>query len=333
MNGRFKRFVRALDRKSRLIQRVRPLVSPGSFPGKKLRLFASLTFLIFVAVIPLCGCLFRTYSVAFRASTTPLQTATPEALIERFNAEAEKIQTLGATITISIAQSTNNQSGRSRLPEIRASVLVVRDPISYRATGVMVARNHAFNSTGNDEDWRRWMFSPDVTTGSNDAADATLDKVLQSQIIFDALLLQPINLQREFAVLEQGNHTVVTPGSPNLELQPDYTIYTVNHGARGYCLSRKTLFYRTDLQPHEQILFDEAGSVLSDVWYDQYEKHGDVAFPTKIRIWRPAEGIRAEIKIANVSINNPALDAQSLFETYMPALVSGASRPATPDQE
>jgi hypothetical protein len=74
------------------------------------------------------------------------------------------------------------------------------------------------------------------------------------------------------------------------------------------------VFDRTDLQLHQQHLYDEHGSVVTDVLYDEYREFNGVLFPTRIEIWRPREEYSIKLKVTKLTINGPIMDDQFVLE-------------------
>ena len=268
-------------------------------------------------MVPLGGCLFRSRPVALRTSTAPLQTATRDELIERINSEASEIQTLKATVGITAAVGGSKRGKITEYQEIRGFILS-RKPSSLRMTGLFpILQNHVFDMVSNGQEFKLWIPPKNqFIVGNNDVARPSAQPLanLRPQVIYDALLLQAVDLQSELAVLEEGKHNVIDPGTQKLVLQPDYTLDIIKQNGHGWYLSRKTVFDRTDLQPHQQVLYDEHGSIVTDVLYDEYREFNGVLFPTNIQIWRPEEEYFIKLEVTKLTLNGPIMDDQFVLE-------------------
>jgi len=88
-------------------------------------------------------------------------------------------------------------------------------------------------------------------------------------------------------------------------LQPDYSLNIIKQNGREWYLSRKVVFDRTDLRPHQQLLYDEHGSIVTNLHYDEYKEFDGVSFPTKIEIWRPEEEYSIKLEVTKLAINEP----------------------------
>jgi outer membrane lipoprotein-sorting protein len=279
--------------------------------------FRCLRVLVLIAVVPLGGCLFRSRPVALRTSTAPLQTASRDELIERINSEASEIQTLKATVGITASVGGSKRGKITEYQEIRGFILA-RKPSSLRMTGLFpILQNHVFDMVSNGQEFKLWIPPKNqFIVGDNDVARPSAQPLanLRPQVIYDALLLQAVDLQNELAVLEEGEHKVIDPGTQKLVLQPDYTLDIIKQNGHGWYLSRKTVFDRTDLQPHQQVLYDEHGSIVTDVLYDEYREFNGVLFPTNIQIWRPQEEYSIKLEVTKLTLNGPIMDDQFVLE-------------------
>jgi outer membrane lipoprotein-sorting protein len=268
--------------------------------------------LLLIAMLPLSGCLYRSHPVAVRTSTAQLQTGTGNDLVERINAEATEINTLKAVVTASIGGSKNTEN-----QEILGYILA-RKPSSIRMIGFSpILQNHLFDMTSRGQEFKLWIPSTNRLIASNDpVAKPSLEPLenLRPQVIYQALLLQPVDPENELAVLEGGEHETIDPGTQELAPQPDYTLNIIRQGGRGWYLSRKVVFDRTDLRPHQQLLYDEHGSVVTDVHYDEYREFNGVFFPTNIQIRRSQQEYSIKLEVRNLTVNAPITDDQFVLD-------------------
>jgi hypothetical protein len=283
--------------------------------------------LLLIAVVPLGGCLSRSRPVGLRTSTAQLQTATGNDLVQRINAEAARIETLKATVGIRASIGGSKRGRITEYQEIRGYILA-RKPSSLRMIGLFpVLQNHVFDMASRGQEFKLWIPSKNqFIVGDNDAAGPFTEPLgnLRPQLIYDALLLQAVNPQNELAVLEGGEHEVIDPGTRKLALRPDYTLNIIRQNGHGWYLSRKVVFDRADLRPHQQLLYDQHGSIVTHVLYDEYREFNGVLFPTNIQIWRPQEEYSIKLLVTDLTINGPIVDDQFVLE--LPSGAGLASR-------
>ena len=128
-------------------------------------------------------------------------------------------------------------------------------------------------------------------------------------MIYDALLLHPVDTQNEIAVLEKNFETVTDNKGHRVD-QPDYEIDVIRKGNAGWYLSRKLIFSRTDLKPHRQLIYNEQGDLVTDAKYEEIKEYNGVDFPSVIEIWRPQEEYSITLKVLKLELNQPLTDEQ-----------------------
>jgi hypothetical protein len=185
------------------------------------------TLILLIAVLPLGGCLSRTRPVAIRATPAHLQTATGADLVERINAEATKIQTLQAAVGINASVGGSKRSKTTEYQEIHGYILV-RKPSSMRVIGLVpILQNQMFDMVSSGQEFKLWVPQKNqFIAGNNDGARSSTEPLenLRPQVIYDALLLQAVDLKNDLAVLEVGEHVGIDRETQKPVLQPDYTL-------------------------------------------------------------------------------------------------------------
>jgi hypothetical protein len=259
------------------------------------------------------GCLFHTRVVETRLSTAKLQTATQLELIDRLNQDALQVKSLNATVDIDTSVGGEKRGKVTSFKEIRGYILV-RQPGQLRMIGLYpIVHNKAFDLVSEGTGFKLSIPATNkYYVGHNQAiegSDSPLDTV-RPQAIYDALLLQPVNPENEVAVLENSTEMVVDKQNHKLVQQPNYVLDVIRKTARGWTLSRKVVFDRTNLVPHRQIYFDEGGKPVTDANYQVFKEYDGVSFPGYIDIKRPQEEYDIRLFIVKLSINQPISEDQ-----------------------
>ena len=267
-----------------------------------------------VVLLPLSGCLFRSHKVESRISTAPLKQATEAELVNRINSEAAKIRTLSATVEISTSVGGWSKGKIIQYQKINGYILV-RKPQMLRMIGLIpIVRNRAFDMVSNGQTFELSIPPKNrFIIGRNDIITHNTNQPLENlrpQQILDALLVHEIDPANEIAVLENSYETVTDPKTKKEVQQPDYVIIVIHRGNNGWYLSRKIIFSRTDLEPHEQLVYDANGYIASDVHYSNFSDKDGVDFPYEIDIWRPQEEYDIHLAITKLVINQPLTNEQ-----------------------
>ena len=254
-------------------------------------------------------------------STAPLKQATEAELVNRINSEAAKIRTLSASVEISTSVGGWTKGKITQYEKINGYILV-RKPQLLRMIGLIPnVRNRAFDMVSYGQTFELSIPPKNrFIIGRNNVITHNTNQPLENlrpQQILDALLVRDINPSHDIAVIENSYETVTNPKTKKEAEQPDYVILVIHRGDNGWYLSRKIIFSRSDLEPHEQIVYDANGYVASDVHYSKFSDKDGVDFPYEIDIWRPQEEYDIHLTITKLTINQPLTDEQ--FALQQPA--------------
>src|SRR5215472_3001612 len=267
------------------------------------------------AVLMVSGCGFRTsHPVKMRASTATLRDATLEQLLETNNSNAEKLKSLKATIDIDSSVLQQKKGKVTDNPQI-AGYILLRKPEMLRMIGLVpVVHNHMFDMVSNGS--RFELAIPPQSKfffGSNRQPAKPSPNPLYNmrpQHISDALLLKPIDPEKEIAVLEDTTEIVKDPKTHKDAEQAAYAVVVIDKDESGYFLSRKIVFSRTDLLPHEQYLYNRQHQLVTIARYENFSDKAGIMFPGMVSIQRPIEGYSLVLNMVKLDVNVPLSDEQ-----------------------
>ena len=270
--------------------------------------------IVLFAILPTTACLLHTRPVEETYSKVPLKTASQAELIESINRQAQKIQSLQATVDIDTSVGGAKKGHVTDYKEIRGYVLA-RKPAMLHMIGLLpIVRTTAFDMVSDGREFKLWIPPKNrFVVGSNTVQTHDTDQPMESirpQEIYDALLIRPIDPETEIAVLE-NNYDILHDAKGHRVLQDDYELIVIRKtGANGGVLSRKIVFSRTDLQPHRQYLYDDKAVLVTDARYADYKEYDGVNFPSRIEIARPQEEYDITLNMLKLEINKPLRDDQ-----------------------
>jgi outer membrane lipoprotein-sorting protein len=272
---------------------------------------------LFFSILPLTGCLFRSHVVARQVSTAPLKSTDQAQLLAYVNSQAAKIQSMQATVDIDTSVGGAKKGKITEYQEIRGYVLV-RKPAMLRMIGLLpIVRTRAFDMVSDGRDFKLSIPPKNrFVIGRNDIETHNTQQPLENlrpQMIYNSLLLQPIDPQNEIAVLENDTERVGDAKGHWFE-QDDYVIDVVRKQGAGWFLSRKIIFSRTDLLPDRQLTYDENGDVATDTLYQKYQDYAGQNFPSLIEIKRPQEEYKITLSIVKLTLNEPLPDDKFVLQ-------------------
>jgi outer membrane lipoprotein-sorting protein len=264
-----------------------------------------------------CGVFLKTRPVEETYSKAPLRESTQASLIESVNQQAEKLQSLQATVDIDTSLGGVKKGQVTDYKEIRGYVLA-RKPAMLHLIGLLpIVRTTAFDMVSNGEQFKLWIPPKNrFVVGRNDVQTRNPDQPMESirpQDLYDALLIRAIDSEREIAVLENG-FDILHDAKGNRVLQEDYELVVIRKGEQSWKLSRKIVFSRTDLQPHRQYIYDQDGKLVTDARYADYKEYDGVSYPSRIELARPQEEYDIKLNILKLEINKPLRDDQFALE-------------------
>lgn len=283
-----------------------------------------------LAVLPTTGCLLRTRPVEDQYSKAPLKESSQQGLIDSINEQADQIKSLKATVDIDSSAGGVKKGHVTDYKEIRGYVLA-RQPDWLHMIGLMpIVRTTAFDMVSNGQDFKLWIPPKNrFVVGKNEVPTPNTDQPMENirpQNIYDALLIQRIDPQSEIAVLENG-YEMQHDAKGHRVLQDDYELVVIRKRDKGWGLSRKIIFGRTDLKPHRQYIYDEDGKLATDAKYAEYKDYDGFSFASRIEIYRPQEEYDITLNVLKMDINKPLTDDQFVLEQPAGAQVVHLDRP------
>jgi hypothetical protein len=259
------------------------------------------------------GCLFHTRTVETKTSTAKLEAASKHQLVDFINAEAAKIRTLNATVNIATSVGGEKKGKVTSFEEIRGYILV-RKPDMLRMIGLFpIVRNKAFDMVSAGDEFKLSIPAKNkFYVGHNDIVHPGGNPLedLRPQVIYNALLLPEIDPNNDIPVVEDGTEIIYdTKKKKELE-QPDYVIDIIHRSGKDWYLARKVVFDRTNLSVHQQVIYDQSGSVVTEATYQAYHDYNGVSFPDVIEINRPKEEYSIRLTVEKLVVNETLRDDQ-----------------------
>lgn len=281
-----------------------------------MRILPVLRSLALAAVaLSLSGCLARTRVVDQRqVNTSNLLTATLPQLVQKINAAAKQIQTLSANVEIATSIGGAKKGQVTDIQEIKGYILE-KDPDMLHVIGLLpVVHSHAFDMVSDGKTFKLYIPPTNkfITGPAGEPAEPAKNTIenLRPHVFFDSLLLHEIKPD-EIVVLEQGLQVVQDSRNKKKTWQlPDYIVDVIAREGDWWRLERKITFDRTDLQPHQQMIYDQTGAVATQATYDNFSNFSGVNFPSQITITRPKEEYSIVLTIEKLEINKPMSDDQ-----------------------
>ncbi len=235
-------------------------------------------------------------------TTQKLLVADRDALLAALAKQYDAIHDFNATVDMVPAQGSAEKNAITEYKDVRAYILF-RKPEMIRVIGLLpVVRNKAFDMVSDGTSFKLYLPTRNrFITGQNATNVLSPNKFenLRPQNFLDALMVKPVDLKSVKVLLENFTD----------EDNAFYIIHEIRTTPDGELhLLRTIWFNRLDLQLARQLIFDDAGNILSDARYSQWHAYDNVPFPKHIEINWAREESAVVIDIVKMDINKGVSD-------------------------
>lgn len=271
----------------------------------------------------LSGCLVTRRKLPVPRAPALVQDATPDQLVKLLNDRWDAIQTLNATVDMK-ATVTHTQKGESsEYPSIRG-IILLKKPSMLRVYGrVPVVGTRLLDMTSDGKEFTLWIPSKSEAiegpTTESRTKSANQFENLRPGFFFDSMVVRGLEPGDEYYVTSDTD-TIEDASKKHLLLEPEYLLNIVHRKPNSQELApvRVIHFHRDDLLPHQQDLYDQEGTLRTQVFYGTYTIYGEAKYPSVITIKRPVEELQITLTMEKLTENAPLKDEDFQFRTQMP---------------
>ncbi len=270
--------------------------------------------------------------------------ATAAELVHQLDGNFDAIKTLNATVTIT-ASTGGGRTGKVTEYTSFKGYILMRKPRDLRvimqvpflgSVGLdMVSDGQNFKLIIPSQNKAR-VGTDEVRTPSKNSLEN-----LRPGIFFDSILLKSVDSAELVSVTNSERTLPPDPAAKasktaqhTLRLEPDYDLAimtrpavpvdSADSAANGTATpvpadnilqTRRVVHYsRETLKPYQQDIYDSAGRVVTTVVYGNYQRYGEIDFPSEIDIARPFDEYALKITITKLTANEPLDDEQFHLE-------------------
>lgn len=265
-----------------------------------------------ISLVPaLTGCLTHTRIVPRTHMAEMVIGTSLDQLVKQVNTQYDAIQTMKATVEISATTGGGLQGKVTESPNF-SGYIFLRKPEDLRVILLVpVLRNQAMDMVSDGKTWKLWIpprnrameGTSQVTKPSKNGLEN-----LRPAVFFDSLLIRGL-APDEIASLTSDVRIVPDPDpkkKKDLIEEPDYELQFLSQ-PQGQTVHTHRVVHisRTNLLPYQQDLYDADGNVVTQAVYSNYQKYGNISFPSKIVITRPLDQYSLTVTITRMTLNQP----------------------------
>jgi outer membrane lipoprotein-sorting protein len=258
----------------------------------------SLTALAVCLCLVSSGCLARRRLITRNGKSTvqQLQTATLADLQARISQQFNAIQDFNATVDMVPALGTTEKSKITEYKDVRGYILIHK-PNDIRIIGLYpVVRSKAVDMVSNGETFKLSVPAKNLfITGRNDVTSLSKNKIenWRPQHFLEALMVHPVEADEKPMLLNLTDEDNAAYVVALVRTRPDGSLH----------ISRSVWFDRITLRIARQLIFDEAGNILTDARYSEWQTYDGVPFPKQIVLNRPRDEYSVVMTVVKLDIN------------------------------
>ncbi len=272
--------------------------------------FRALSVMLLAMTGGLAGC-FSTTSRVLKSEAPPVyQTASVEEVEKNLVDRDAGIRTMRARVQI-IASTGGAKEGTIKEYDSFTGFIFVQKPSNLRVIltlpvigGIaldMVSDGHTFTLERASSHGDIWMQGTDkVTNPSKNGLEN-----LRPSVFLDSLLVPGVSTG-EFVTMTETSRVLHEDMHHKTEtVEPDYNL-TVLHTTGGNVLHVQRVIHinRVTMLPYQQDIYNDAGEVVTQATYENYQAYGGQQFPALITIRRPLDEYSLKIEVTKLTLND-----------------------------
>jgi outer membrane lipoprotein-sorting protein len=238
-----------------------------------------------------------------------VQTATREQLIDRYDRQAQSVETLNAGVTMKLTSGSTYSGVIEQYHEVNGFILAAK-PSSIRVIGqAPVIGKNIFDMVSDGKTFEIYIPSKHkFVVGPVDLKRQSGKPIenLRPQHLGDALLWTPLG-QASPVLFEESSESNVRYYVLTVIRHPatPASSHATASDATDFEIGEKIWFERSHLQVARVEGFGPGGVANSDVRYSDWQPAGDKSYPRQIDIARPGEDYQLAIHVNKLTLNDP----------------------------
>jgi outer membrane lipoprotein-sorting protein len=270
----------------------------------------------------------------------PLQTATKQDLVAKFDKQADAVTSINASVTMQLTAGAAYTGVIEQYDRVTGFILSQK-PSNIRVIGqAPVVGTNIFDMVSDGETFHIFIPSKNqflVGSAKLEHPSAKPQENIRPQHLIDAIFWQEIP-KAEPVLFEEANPAV--PSAPAAR----YYVLTVAQPVRpsagtssaatttDWEIARKIWFDRSDLHVSEIQIYTPDGKVSSDIHYSDWNTTDPISYPRQISVHRISEDYELQIGITKVTMNEPVEASRFLLEQPATAQLVRVGEDATEPQ-
>jgi hypothetical protein len=271
----------------------------------------------------LTGCLVHTHSVLKSRPPDIVYSSTLDQLLNQVEARNDAIHTMIAWVQVVACEGGSSKGEVTCYPAFSGFIVIGKPEQISVILKVPILGSQALNMVSDGKTFKMVIPRKECAIIGSDVVTNPSQKGLyglRPAVILDSLMIQP---RQDDQVVSMTQDSWTPPQPKNrkgIVEDPDYDIEFLSRpqGQTAKAL-RVVHIDRVNLLPYRQDIYNDEGKVATQAVYTNYQKFGDINFPTKIVIQRPLDELSLTITLSRKTNFNQKLDADTFDIGPIPA--------------
>ena len=271
----------------------------------------------------LTGCLVHKHSVLKTRPPEIVYGASLDKLLKDVEDRDANIKTITAAVDVVACTGGSRQGEVKCYPAFGGHIVIAKPEQILILLELPVIQSRALYMVSDGKTFKMLIPPENCAIVGSDVVTNTSQKGLYSlrpAVILDSLLIHGIEDDQVVAMTQDSRIIANPKKAKDLIEEPEYDIEFLSRPeGRAAQILRVIHVGRINLLPYRQDIYNEEGKVATQATYSNYQKFGDVNFPTKIEVRRPLDELSLTITITKPPNFNQKLSADQFQLGPIPA--------------
>ncbi len=266
-----------------------------------------------LGLLPTTGCLSHTHAVEKHRLPDIILSTPFDQLLKEVDDHYNAIQSMQANVEIATTTG-GNLKGQVTENIAFSGYVIIGKPENIRVILLVpLLRSSALDMVSDGKTFKMYIQPKDCAIVGSDQVINSSQKGLYSlrpDVILDSLMIRGLS-DDQVVSLTQDIRVVENPKKKHdLIEEPDYDLEFLSRPEGHTAKALRVLHIsRANLLPYRQDIYNADGKVATQAFYSDYQKFGDINFPTKIVIQRPLDELSLTITLTKKTTFNEKLAA------------------------
>lgn len=254
----------------------------------------------------LTGCLTHSHSVLKTHPPDIVRNATLDQLLDDTNQRYGKLDSMTLSVQISTSTGGSTQGVVTESISFKGFIIIGKPEMIRVLLQVPLLNSAALEMVSDGSSFRMFIPPKRCAIVGSDVSQPSQKGLysLRPAVILDSLLINGRG-NNEVVSMTQDSRVIANPEKRKDYIQePDYDIEFLSQPEGPVARTLRVLHIsRTNLLPYRQDIYNSDGKVATQATYSNYQRFGNIDFPTRIVIQRPLDELGLTIVVTKATFN------------------------------